>query len=608
MNKLWTRALLCALLLTAAGCQPKEEYTLEELKELKLAGAAEILHKTVSRPKPAPGDQPYAIGKPGGTWVTGLTSDPKTFNTLTARDADSRNVIDVLYDYLVDYDPLTREFTPRVAESFRVETHEETGTMDVHFTLRNNLYWTTADGKTREKVTADDVVFWYDEIEGDPTLQMPGYSSQFVTMPDGSSSRTTIEKTGPLSFVFRYPRIVANPFLMSNMSFGPRYVFEKVKREGGAEALLELHSIDTDPVTLPSMGPYHVTEYTPGVRVVLTRNPDYWKKDREGNTLPYKERIIMKIIPNRNTEYLLFQNGETDSYGLRPEDLSELAGKENPDYTVYNGGPSESSAFLCFNQNPDNLPEHLFSWFTQTGFRQAMSCLVNRERIAAQVHRGLAQPAEYFFSRSNPFYDPNIRLDYTYNPKRAVRILKKEGFSPDDQGTMRDPEGRAVEFSLYVGVENNTGIDTANIFADECSRIGIKVNVKPIDFQKLVDMLMNTYDWDAVMVGLGANSFPEMGSNVWQSSGNFHLWRPLQKTPATDWEARIDYLYNEGAHTADQEKALPIWNEYQKLILEQCPFIYLVYPNSFMAVRNKWGNVYYDSLNGTDSLYYYLTE
>jgi peptide/nickel transport system substrate-binding protein len=591
-----------------AGCQPKEEYSADELAALKVQGSADILKKTVSRPKPAPGDEPYEIGKPGGTWLAGITSDPKTFNTLTARDGDSREVIDVLYDYLVDYDPLTKEFIPRVAESFRVETDEAAGTMDVFFTLRRDIWWTTPDGKVREKVTADDVVFWYDGIEGDQDLQMPGYASQFVTMPDGSKERTTIEKTGTYDFVFHYPRIVANPFLMSNMSFGPRFVFEKAKKEGGAEALLEIFGVDTDPRTIPSMGPYHITEYTPGVRVVLTRNPDYWKKDKKGNPLPYKQEIIMKIIPNRNTEYLLFQNGETDGYSLRPEDLPELTGKENADYTVFNGGPSEVSAFLCFNQNPDNLPEHLFKWFALTEFRQAMSCLVNRDRIAAQVHRGLAQPAEYFFSRSNPFFDPGIKQEFSYNPKRAVKILKKAGFRQNGEGTMLDPDGKPVEFNLFVGVENNVGVDTANIFADECARVGIKVNVKPIDFQKLVDMIMNTYDWEAVMVSLGANNFPEMGSNVWQSSGNFHLWRPLQKEPATDWEARIDYLYNEGAYTADHEKAEKVWNEYQRIILDQCPFIYLVYPNSFMAVRNKWGNVYYDSLTGSDSLYYYLTE
>ena len=75
---------------------------------------------------------------------------------------------------------------------------------------------------------------------------------------------------------------------------------------------------------------------------------------------------------------------------------------------------------------------------------------------------------------------------------------------------------------------------------------------------------------------------------------------PLQKTPQTEWEARIDYLYNEGSFTLEREKAFVIWDEYQRIILEQCPVIYLLRPKSFVAMRNRWdfSNVYFDNMNG----------
>ncbi|QTQ16577.1 hypothetical protein [Treponema parvum] len=77
------------------------------------------------------------------------------------------------------------------------------------------------------------------------------------------------------------------------------------------------------------------------------------------------------------------------------------------------------------------------------------------------------------------------------------------------------------------------------------------------------------------------------GSNV-QRRRNLHLWYPLQKEPATDWEARIDYLYNEGQYELRHEKAKIIWDEYQSIILEQCPLIYLVRSRAFYAIRNEW--------------------
>jgi peptide/nickel transport system substrate-binding protein len=73
------------------------------------------------------------------------------------------------------------------------------------------------------------------------------------------------------------------------------------------------------------------------------------------------------------------------------------------------------------------------------------------------------------------------------------------------------------------------------------------------------------------------------------------MWNPLQREPATEWEARVDYLYNEGSYTVDENNAAEIWNEYQEIILEQLPVIYQVHSLSFSGVRNKWDNVFYDT-------------
>ncbi len=596
-------ALGVGLSVVLAGCAPRRELSRGEAEALRSKARDEVLAKTVRKP----GGQAFKAGKVGGTWLTSITNDPKTFNTLTARDSETRGVIDALFDTLADYDPYTRTFKPDLA-SFEVAADQSAGRLSVIYTLRDDLYWTTPGQGRRQgvKVTSDDVVFWYNEVEGDRAAQQPGYAGQFVDMPDGSRRRIEIEKLDARRFAFRFPRIVSNPVLQTNMEFGPRYLYEPAKKAKGVQGMLDLLSVDTDPGTIPSIGRFHVVEYTPGQRVVLKRNPNYWKKDENGNGYPYVDTVIVRIVPDKNTEYLLFKQGNRDSYDVRAEELRELLDAKNPDYTVYNGGESLGSAFFTFNQNPAHMDPVRYRWFSQTKFRQAMSSLLDRERIVAQVYRGLAVPAHHFFARPNPFYDESIRLPYTYDPPRARRLLADIGIRPDARGRMADAEGNPIEFEIDVAAENNVSIDVASVFADELAQVGITAHVKPIDFQKLVEMLISTYDWQCVSVSLGSNYWPDGGSNVWQSSGNFHVWRPLQDKPATDWEARVDALYNEGRFTLDRDRQKKIYDEYQRLLLEQLPVIYIVHPLQFAAVRNKWDNVFYDTLNGLDSTYVFL--
>lgn len=591
--------LLFTTLFTSCG---RQELTLEEIEAAKKTEENSLLSKTVSKP----GGKPFAPGTVGGTWNSSVTADPKTFNLIVAEtDGEATALISSLYDNLADYDPYKKEWTPNLA-SFRILTDEDNGTLDVEFTLRDDLYWTTYGSDEKIPVTSEDVIFWYNEVEGDPETHSSLYNGQFLTLEDGTSAHIDIEKIDDKTFYFHFPRIIANPILSVNRDFGPKYQYAPAKEAGGVDGMKNLFTVDTDVTKLASIGEQYLIEYTPGVRLVYARNPYYWKTDAAGTHLPYYEKFVVQIVPDQNTEFLLFKNGEKDAYGLRPEDLEDLLSVEDADYTIYNGGALLGSSLLSFNQNPENLEDKYYNWFIRKEFRQAMSMLINRERIIKQVYRGLAEPALGFFATANPYYSEDIKNKYTYNPEGAVKLLATIGITPDDEGTMVDEDGTTVEFDLTLGADSTVGIDIANILSDECAKIGLKVNVKPLDFQKVVDMLVSTYDWEAVLIALGTNYWPTQGSNVWPSDGNLHLWHPLQEEPATDWEARVDYLYNEGSYTVETDKAAVIWNEYQNIILEQLPVIYLVHSLSFMGVRNEWDNVFYDTLGSIDSNYLFL--
>jgi peptide/nickel transport system substrate-binding protein len=613
-NKITLLPLIAALVFSA--CLKEDELSQEDLAALETGGVNEIIAKTVSKPW---NGEDFVPGKTGGVWNDVINQDPKSFNLLIAeQDGVTGAVTGYMLDYLVDYDPLFREWKPRAA-SFEIRTNEAEDTLDVIYTLRDDLYWTWYESGRKIKVTSDDVIFWYNEIRGDPQFQSSGYYQQFLEMEDGSEAHVDVEKIDDLRFVFHFPRIVAEPLLATNMDIMPRYGYEEAKKQNGVQGVLDIYGVNTDPKLIPSCGRYYLTEYTAGQRLVYKRNPNYWEKDSNGVSLPYPEEEVLRIIPDENTQYLLFKEGELESYASRPEDLDDLVnsrqGKNRDgrgtDYTVYNNEGSQGANFWTFNQNPKNSGKPFYDWFTKTEFRQAMSCLLNRERIISQVFRGLAMPKLHFFPETNRFYDENIRLRYEYDPDRALQLLASIGMAKDGSGVMRDSRGQAVEFNLAIQSDSTVYNDIASIITDELGRAGIKANIRVVDFQKLVEQLFETWDWESLLMALsGSNTFPSQGSNVWASGGNLHMWYPQQESPATDWEARIDYIYNEGAYTVDPVKAKVFWDEYQSVILEQCPIIYLVRTRGFFALNNRWDqrNVYYDNKSGLKLTNVFLKE
>ncbi|MCL2806505.1 MAG: ABC transporter substrate-binding protein [Treponema sp.] len=626
--------LLSIILILNISCIRHEELSLEELENYNPDGLAELLAKTVTKPWLG---QEFLPGKLGGTWYSVMNEDPKSFNILVGeQDSSTKSVVSSMLDYFLDYDVIRREWVPNIA-SYEIIADERANTMRVIYTLRDDLYWSyynpDEDAKAGNaftrffrrmfarsnkninienknvKVTSDDVIFWYDEIEGDPACQSSGYYGQFLTMPDGTDARIPIEKIDELSFAFLFPRIIADPLLMTNMIFGPRHLYEPAKISGGAEGVRSIFNISVDPKTIPSMGQWFLVQYNPGQRLVFRRNPNYWNKDENGISIPYIEENIVRIIPEENTQLLLFKNGNIDSYRLRPEDINTLLNTKNKKYTVFNSEGGLGAPFWTFNQNPVNNNKPQYEWFVQKEFRQAMSCLLNRDRINAQVFRGLAEPKVNIFPEPNPFYNPSITLQYLYDTQKALALLSSINIKRDAAGIMRDSKNRPVEFDITIRSDSSIYQDTASIIMDELSKLGIKVNIRIVDFQKQVEMLFSSFEWDSTLIALsGSNIFPSQGSNVWPSSANLHLWNPNQTTPATQWEARIDYLYNEGKFTIDHNKAQVIWDEFQSILMEQLPMIHLMRSRGFWAINNRWDftNLYFDNMKGAEINYIYL--
>jgi peptide/nickel transport system substrate-binding protein len=127
----------------------------------------------------------------------------------------------------------------------------------------------------------------------------------------------------------------------------------------------------------------------------------------------------------------------------------------------------------------------------------------------------------------------------------------------------------------------------AALIQQDLLKIGIKLNIVPLDFKSLIERITRTYQYEACLLGLNQDMDANAQIHVWLSSGPSHQWNPSQKTPATPWEAEIDRLMREQASTTDLQRRKAAFDRVQEIVVEQQPFIYLLTKDVLSAVSPR---------------------
>ena len=140
-------------------------------------------------------------------------------------------------------------------------------------------------------------------------------------------------------------------------------------------------------------------------------------------------------------------------------------------------------------------------------------------------------------------------------------------------------------FSIITNAGNKYRERMATMIQEDLQKIGIHVNVVTLDFPSLIERMTQTFDYEAILLGLtNVGLDPSEQMNVWLSSSDNHQWNPSEKTPETAWEAEIDRLMRAQASSADAKKRKESFDRVQEIAVEQAPFIYLVNRNALSAV------------------------
>jgi len=494
----------------------------------------------------------HVLAQSGGELRFCLRMEPKTFDPLKVEDEASAAIRYLTGGTLVRINRQTQELEPELALAWKVSKDGR----QINFRLRSGVVF--SDGTP---FSAADVAYTVQQLM-DPGLHSP--TGDAFRSGTGGVETKVISPT-QISIIFPAPVAELDR------------LFDQV-------AILSQHSPKRE---LAVLGPFMLADYKPGASVLLKRNPNYWKTDERGRKLPYLDSIQMDIQPNRDVEMLRFKRGELDLINSLDSEYFDKLESTSPQ-VAHDAGPSLDSEQLWFNEVAKApIPDYKKAWFRSADFRRAISEAINREDLSRIVYHGHAQPAAGPFSPSNKFWFNGKLKPLAYDSDAALKALQGAGFRLEN-GTLKDKAGNAVVFSIITNAGSKPRERMAVLIQDDLQKIGIHVNVVTLDFPSLIERMTQSFDYEAIILGLtNVDLDPNGEMNVWLSSAENHQWNPQQKTPETTWEAEIDRLMRTQASAIDPRKRKEAFDRVQEIVVEEEPFIFLINKNSLSAVSTR---------------------
>ncbi len=479
----------------------------------------------------------------GGTLVVGSIGEPSILVPMLAGDSASHDVAGLIFNGLVKYDTdLT--LVGDLAESWDISDDGRV----ITFHLRKGVRWT--DGV---EFTADDVMFGYKTIISEKTPTP--YKGDFLEVKKA-------EVVDKYTFRVTYDKPFA-PALSSwgNLPILPRHLLE------GKD--ITKTDFGRHPV---GMGPFVLVKWEPGQSLTLKANPDYF----EGR--PYLDYYVYRIIPDQSTMFMELRAGGVDMMGLTPIQYTR---QTNTEYFRKNFNkfryPVFAYTYLGFNLR------HPF--FKDKRVRKAISYAIDKKEIIDVVLFGLGSVATGPYVPNTWPYNPNVER-YDYNPGLARKLLKEAGWVDRDGDGVLEKDGIPFEFTILTNMGNSLREKTATIVQWRLKQVGIKVNIRLVEWSAFINEFIDKRRFEAVILGWSIGLDPDQ-YDIWHSSktGEKEFNFISYKNP------EVDRLLEQGRRIFDQQKRKKIYYRFQEILAEDAPYVFLYVPDALPIVHARFRGI-----------------
>jgi len=509
-----------------------------------------------------------AIGH-GGEVVIGVLDEPLSLNWF-AGGAESP-VVELIgagvWAGMADVDGATREYVPDVVVALPSVANgglvvNGDGTETVRLEIAPEAAW--ADGTP---ISGEDFRFTYETVmRPDVLVDKTGYD-----LIDPASI-----EAGEKSFEFRLVR----PSLVVESLFPvllPAHVFTGEDVMSGV----------WDEELWISGGPFEFEEWSRGEFITLARNPNYWKVDGAGESLPYLDRVVFRFVPDVDTLVAEFEARRLDviTPGWDPALLDRLAALDGVVVDVAGSGQWEHIAFQFgdgrFARNPGSYNEHL-------EYRLAVAHAIDRQGLVDAVLGGWGEPLDSHVAAFTPAWSQGAWSQYPYDPDRAreylTELCAKEGVdcaaNPPTAVLVTTEQRGDLALALEsmftaVGIEYRSELEPRVIFLGETIEFGTfdLGDWTWVGTPGLRELAALHRVWDPDQAPPIGTNYYRFGSPGYQGEGDFLDYQEGPSSLVNEDTARMAEIYDLLGLTVDEGEVLALVAEAESILAGQVAFI-----------------------------------
>ena len=509
----------------------------------------------------------------GGKLVRAFAADVGNLNSILTNDAYVSMIWSQVTDSLAERDYRDigdGEYAPMLAESWSFSPDRK----KIHVKLRKDILWhdftDPVTGKTwkNRPVTAHDVKFYVDVIKNPEVdcAALRGYYQDIECV--------NVLNDYEFEVIWRKPYFMMEDITLSLTPL-PRHLYHAYDGPFSGKKFNDDHARNR---LVVGCGPYRLDRWEKGKRIQLQRFENYY--GRKLGIMPPLTTLAFDIIQHPNTRLQSLLSKDLGMDSLTPDQwINRTSSPEfGPDGFLkkYNF-PGYSYNYIGLNMtNPV---------FKDKRVRQALSHLINREKLQKDIFFNLAKPVSGPFPKESSAYDQSVK-PYSFDVEKARRLLAEAGWKDIDNDGILEKDGHKLAFTAIYPNTAATYQKMLPVIREDMKKAGVRMDLLGIEWSVLVQRLEKK-QFEACVLGWTGTLKPDP-HQLWHSS---YAKQPGSSNHIGFVNRQADELIEKIRVCFDSKERNRLYHQFHRLIHDEAPYLFLFSPDSLTVINKDYQGV-----------------